>query len=92
MYTIGQVAKKLGIECTTLRYYEKEGLLSFHREPGGIRFFDDEDLERLENILFLKGAGMSVKEIGAYLQLCDSGDNMIGQRLTVLYGLKKDVL
>ena len=44
MYTIGEMAKKLGIAPSTLRYYDKEGIMPFvKRTDGGIRMFGDED-------------------------------------------------
>lgn len=39
-YTIGEMAKKMGVAPSTLRYYDKEGLLPFvERSGGGIRMF-----------------------------------------------------
>ena len=55
MYSIGEVAKKTNISPSTLRYYEKEGLLpSVSRTDSGIRKFDDDDLDRLSVIECLK--------------------------------------
>ena len=37
-YTVGEMAKRLGVPASTLRYYDKEGLLPFvGRSSGGIR-------------------------------------------------------
>ena len=48
MYTIQEVSKKTGLSAHTLRYYEKEGLISgVERTQGGFRQYRDEDLERL---------------------------------------------
>ena len=48
VYTVGEMAKLLGVTASTLRYYDKEGLLPFvGRTPGGIRVFDDADLDSL---------------------------------------------
>ena len=39
-YTVGEMAQKLGVPASTLRYYDKEGLLPFvERSSGGIRMF-----------------------------------------------------
>ena len=44
-YTIGEMAQKLNVAPSTLRYYDKEGLLPFvERSSGGIRMFKDEDM------------------------------------------------
>ena len=38
IYTVGEMAQKLGVPASTLRYYDKEGLLPFvERSSGGIR-------------------------------------------------------
>ena len=45
-YTVGEMAKRLGVPASTLRYYDKEGLLPFvERSSGGIRLFKDSDFE-----------------------------------------------
>ena len=43
-YTVGQMAKRLGVAPSTLRYYDKEGLLPYvERSNGGIRMFKESD-------------------------------------------------
>lgn len=38
LYTVSEMAKRLGVAPSTLRYYDKEGLLPFiERSDGGIR-------------------------------------------------------
>ena len=34
IYTVGEMAQKLGVPASTLRYYDKEGLLPFVERPG----------------------------------------------------------
>lgn len=63
-YTIKQVAERLGIPATTIRYYDKEGLLSdIERKASGYRAFSETDVEKLETIECLKKSGMSIREI-----------------------------
>ena len=46
-YTIGEMARKLNVAPSTLRYYDKEGLLPFvERSDGGIRMFKDADAHK----------------------------------------------
>lgn len=41
-YTVGEMAKILHVAPSTLRYYDKEGLLPFvERSSGGIRLFKE---------------------------------------------------
>ena len=48
IYTVGEMAQKLGVPASTLRYYDKEGLLPFvERSSGGIRMFRENDFEWL---------------------------------------------
>lgn len=81
-YTIGQVAKKMGLTAHTLRYYEKEGLLPFIKKNGsGLRVFSDNDIGWLELIECLKGTGMSLKGIKQYIDWYIKGDSTLEKRL-----------
>lgn len=83
-YTVGEMAKLLGVPASTLRYYDKEGLLPFvERSPGGIRLFRETDVEWLNVIGCLKSAGMSIGDIREYIRLAMQGDGTIDQRLAL---------
>lgn len=91
-YTVGEMAKRLDVPASTLRYYDKEGLLPFvARSPGGMRMFQDTDLEWLKVIGCLKKAGMSIKNIRVYIELAMQGDETIDQRLK-LFRNQREVL
>ena len=82
IYTVGEMAQKLGVPASTLRYYDKEGLLPFvERSSGGIRMFRESDFEWLQVIRCMKQAGMSIKDIRQYIELAMQGDATIAQRL-----------
>lgn len=82
VYTVGEIAKMLGVSASTLRYYDKEGLLPFvERSSGGIRMFRDSDIEWLQVIGCMKKAGMSIKDIKQYIEMALQGDETIGLRL-----------
>lgn len=81
-YTIGQVAKKLGLTAHTLRYYDKEGLLPFVKKgSSGARIFEDEDIDWLLILECLKATGMHLKDIRKYMDLCQAGDSTLQERL-----------
>ena len=81
MYTVSEMAKMLGVSASTLRYYEREGLLPFvERTNGGIRLFTEQDIPWLKCILFLKQAGMSLKELHRYVDLAIQGDRALEQK------------
>ena len=50
VYSIGTVARMLGISVQSLRMYEAEGLLLVHKSAGGQRIYSPADVERLECI------------------------------------------
>ena len=82
VYTVGEMAKLLGVAPSTLRYYDKEGLLPFvERSSGGIRMFQESDFEWLRIIGCMKKAGMSIKEIRQYIELALQGNDTIELRL-----------
>ncbi len=83
-YSIGQVAKKLGVTAHTLRYYDKEGLLpSVKKGSSGARVFEDEDVDWLVILECLKGTGMQLKDIKTYIKLCQQGDATLQERLNL---------
>jgi DNA-binding transcriptional MerR regulator len=85
MYSIQEVSKKTGLTAHTLRYYEKEGLISgVERSQGGFRQYTDEDLERLGLICCLKNTGMSIQEIARFVQLAHEGDHTLEERVALL--------
>lgn len=85
VYTVGEMAKLLGVPASTLRYYDKEGLLPFvERSPGGIRMFQEKDYEWLQIIECLKKTGMPLKDIRTYIDMAMRGDETIEQRLKMI--------
>lgn len=81
-YTVGEMARRLGVPASTIRYYDKEGLLPFvGRSSGGIRVFTEKDFEWLRIIECLKKTGMSLKDIREYIELAMQGDETIARRL-----------
>ena len=43
-YTISEAAEKTGLPPSTIRFYDKEGLLPNIKRKNGIRVFEDMDL------------------------------------------------
>ena len=81
-YTIKEASDITGIPATTLRYYDKEGLLPFvERSNGGVRIFKDEDYAFLKIIHCLKASGMQIKDIREFISLVMQGDETIEARL-----------
>ena len=90
IYTVGEMAKCLGVPSSTLRYYDKEGLLPFvERSSHGIRVFHEKDYEWLQIISCLKKTGMSLKDIRKYISLAMEGDGTIDERLELFKNQRK---
>ena len=68
--SIGQLAQKTGISIAAIRYYESLGLLSgIDRKANGHREFSGETLAALTLIKSLREAGLSLKDVKAFLAL-----------------------
>ena len=67
---IGELSKSTGFQVETLRYYEKEGLLTpVSRTASGYREYDNESLRQLRFIKQAKSVGFSLSEISELLTL-----------------------
>ncbi|MFD3307867.1 MerR family transcriptional regulator [Streptomyces sp. NPDC058694] len=67
-YSVGQVAGFAGVTVRTLHHYDEIGLLvPSERSHAGHRRYGDEDLDRLQQILFYRELGFPLDEVGALL-------------------------
>jgi MerR family redox-sensitive transcriptional activator SoxR len=60
---IGEVARRVGLKPSAVRYYEERGLISPAHRIGQRRIYDEEAVHRLTLILFAKSLGFSLDEI-----------------------------
>lgn len=96
LYTMKDVVDITGIPATTLRFYDKKGLLQFvRRSVGGVRIFTDRDIALLRLIQFFRNVDMSIQEISQFLSLYLQGPATRPQREALLRShveqLKADV-
>lgn len=92
MYSIGDISKQFNLSISTIRYYDKEGLLkNINRSDSGIRIFTDKDLETFKIIECLKMTGMKIKDIKTYLDWCVFGDETIEQRRAMFIERRSEV-
>jgi DNA-binding transcriptional MerR regulator len=61
--TIGELALQADVAATTLRYYERIGLIQPPARVGGQRRYDDSIVARLDVIRLCKVAGFALEEI-----------------------------
>ncbi len=89
-HSIGEVSEMLDISISTLRYYDKEGLLPLiNRTSGNIRVFDEADIECLKMIECLKTTGMQIKDIKLFFEWCEEGDSTIEKRYNLFLKQKE---
>ena len=72
LYRVGEFAALTGVSIRTLHHYDQLGLLhpAAHSEAG-YRFYSEEDLLCLQQILTLRYLGFSLKQIGTLLRRPD---------------------
>ncbi len=93
IYTVSEVAKILNVAPSTIRYYDKEGLLPFvERSKGGIRIFSELDFNWLLIIDCLKKSGLSIKDIKRYIEMSLQGDETVKDRLEIFQTQKEKVI
>ncbi len=52
-FSISAVAKMFSVHQQTIRLYEREGLITPKRSDGNTRLFSEEDVNRLEEVIYL---------------------------------------
>lgn len=90
-YPIGEFANIVGVNKSTLRYYESEGLLTPHRNENNLREYDEHDIGWFRFLLHLKNTGMSMAELKQYTEWRARGDETIPDRLELLEQRKRFV-
>lgn len=77
LLTVGELAAITGTPATTLRYYDRLGLLPAATRVGGQRRYDSASIARLMVITFCRFAGLSLDDIATVL-----GDDSPGRQAT----------
>jgi DNA-binding transcriptional MerR regulator len=80
---IGELAIETGIDPKTIRYYEREGLLSPPRH-GRFRTYMASDVRRLKDVLMMRRLGIGIAHIRKVLATATEGINVehMGKLLT----------
>jgi MerR family mercuric resistance operon transcriptional regulator/MerR family gold-responsive transcriptional activator of gol and ges genes len=70
VFTIGQLARAVGVNIQTVRYYERRRLLTpVTRKPSGYRLYGEEEVRRLRFIKNGQRMGFTLREITELLAL-----------------------
>lgn len=88
--TINEVSKKLNISQDTLRFYEKIGLLgTIKRDKSGYRNYEEPDLKRIEFIMCMRSAELSIEFLKRYISLYEKGEDTREERKKILIEQKE---
>jgi MerR family transcriptional regulator, heat shock protein HspR len=76
-FSISAVAKMFSVHQQTIRLYEKEGLINPKRSDGNTRLFSEEDVDRLEEVIYLTHQlGINLAGVDMILKLQKKITNM----------------
>ncbi len=81
--TIGEVARRAGVATSSIRYYERIGLLPEPDRLGGQRRYDADVLGKLGFIGVAQSAGFKLREIKELIKGVDDVDGLGGQMRTL---------
>jgi DNA-binding transcriptional MerR regulator len=87
--TIGEVAHRAGIAASSIRYYERIGLLPAPARVGGQRRYDADVLSKLGFVAVAQNAGFKLREIKELLDRSD-GTGDLGASMRSLSTQKLD--
>lgn len=91
--TIKEVSNKYNITQDTLRYYERVGMIpTVTRTSGGIRDYQEADLQWVELAICMRSAGIPVEAMIEYVKLTQDGKSTIPARLQLLIEQKENLL
>lgn len=85
--TIGEVARRAGIATSSIRYYERIGLLPKPGRVGGQRRYDMDVLGKLGFIGVAQSAGFKLREIAELIDGVESADGL-GEQMRTLSSQK----
>lgn len=88
-YTIGEAARRTGCAASTIRYYEKIGLIeASSRGRNGYRYYDSALVDRLSFVHRARSLGFSIDAMARLLQLadhpaspCDDVDRLVSSQI-----------
>lgn len=92
-FSIKQVAARTNLPPSTLRYYDKSGLMPLLKKTEyGTRKYSEMDICWLELVCCLKDSGMSLDDIKTFMLLCLEGSSTSEQRRDMLEQHRNSIL
>lgn len=88
-YSIKEIAEKMGVTTSTLRYWDTEGLLPNLNKINGRRVFEDKDFKWLRVLNCMKNINMPIRKIKEYVELAQKGDSTLKKRYEMILEQKQ---
>ena len=75
VYNVKETSKLTNLSVHTIRYYTDKGLVpNLIRDEYNQRVFDDESIDWLKGIKYLRELGMSLEDIRIFIECCIKDD------------------
>lgn len=88
-----EMAERCSVSIDTLRYYEREGLLTaVERTAGGQRRYGSADVAWVQILRCLRTTALPIREMKRFAELVRRGDEAIPERAELLRAHRKDVV
>ncbi len=94
LFTIGELAEAADVPTSTVRYYEREGILKpRRRSPSNYRLYAEEDVHRLRFIRAAQSTGFSLRDVTELLRpaRCGRVQELIENRLETVAARMKEL-
>ena len=90
--TIKEASERLEIAPSTIRFYDKKGLLpDLKRDVNGNRIFEQKSLDWINLLIYLRATGMSITSLQQFTNLAIQGESTIPQRQALLEKYKLEL-
>lgn len=92
-YTIGEISRMYNLSTDSLRYYEKRGIITPERGENGYRWYNSNDIWRLNVIVNLRSLGFSVDRIYEYFKnrSIDATIELLMEELEIIENKQRDL-
>lgn len=92
-YTISDVAERVNMSVSTLRYYDYQGILSFvKKNANGYRLFTEDDISDILMIKELKDVGIPLKSIREFCDIYRESGKSVQVQKKFLYAYEQSLL
>jgi MerR family transcriptional regulator/heat shock protein HspR len=92
-FSISAVSNMVGIHQQTIRMYEREGFICPKRSDGNTRMFSEEDIEKLEQIIFYTNKlGINLAGVEVILKMQKRIDKLQGQVNEIFTSSKNELI